>query len=76
MDAFGGVAQNKIGACGSAIADVQPNHFGWAAEKCAHHREIRVLGDDGEAIRYGILPDLGVRSSSQATILNMGRTRK
>jgi len=74
MNARGGVAQNKIGACGGAVADAQPDHLGRTAEKEASLREIRILADDGEVVCLGVLPDLRVGSPAKATIAKVKRT--
>jgi hypothetical protein len=68
------IPQNEIGAPGSAVADAQPNDFGWAAEKKTSLREIRVFADDREVIYLRILPDLNVRGSAKAAIPKMNRT--
>lgn len=73
MNARGGVAQNKIGACHGAVADAQPDHLGRTAEKKASLREVRILADDGEVVCLGVLPDLRVGSSAKTAIAKVER---
>jgi len=68
LNAFGGVAQNKIGARGGAVADTQPDDFGSAAEQGTSLRKIGIFGDNDEAVVPGILSDLDIRSSTQSAI--------
>jgi len=73
QNTFSGVAQNKIGARGGAVADTQPDDFGSATEKVTSLRKIRVFAYDGEAVFGSVLPDLAVGSSSETAVADMGR---
>ena len=58
MDSRSKVDQNELGAFGCAITDSKPNHLGWATTENASLAEVRVFGDDGEAVFPGVLPYL------------------
>ncbi len=73
LNASDGIAQNKIGARGGAVADTQPNDFGSAAKQSASLKKVGIFGDDDEAIVPGILPDFDVRCSTQPAIRNVYR---
>ena len=49
----------------SAVANAEPDDFGWMAVKQTPLLKIRVLRDDGKAVGVGILPNVLVRSPSR-----------
>jgi len=69
-----GSSQQKLNLRARAVTGAQPNHLGRRAEKNTSLLEIRVLGNDRQAIFPRELPYRGIVGSAQPTLMHMQRT--
>ena len=54
-----------------AVADAEPDDFGWVAVKQTALLKVGVLRDDGKAIGTGIIPNILVGKAKQPTLADV-----
>ena len=59
-----------------AIAHSKQNDFGWTTQEDTAFFEIRIFGNYGEAVCFGIFPDRRIVRTTQAAWMNVGGARE
>lgn len=70
------VSQESLHSLGRAVSQMQPNYLRRVAQEEAAVAEVRVFGNDREAVRPGVFPNHHVIRFMQAEMENMIRVRE
>lgn len=70
------VSQERLHRLGRAVSQMQPNYLRRVAQEEAAVAEVRVFGNDREAVRLSVIPNHHVIHFMQAEMENMIRVRE
>lgn len=70
------VSQERLYRLGRAVSQMQPNYLRRVAQDEAAVAEVRVFGNDREAVRLCVFPNHHVICFVQAEMENMSRVRE
>ena len=70
------ISQEHLHSLGRAVSQMQPNHFRRVAQEEAAVAEVRVFGNDREAVRLCVIPNHHVIRFVQAEKEDMDRVRE
>jgi hypothetical protein len=69
-----GCSKKFLNSEGSAISRMNPNEFRRGSQEQTSFFQVRILGNDGQTLFFGVLPNSFVRGAAETPLVHMRRT--